>query len=228
MKRNHFYSYLLAASLLAGPFLMQGHAQNNSQEVSEGVTTTEVTTPDGTREITIHIASASLQQPHKPHGFWDDYKPGHNNFVAPAVTLSVGQKMDLKIDIEKDQTDYSQCFFLNKANNDLSLFTIKYGRDNMYPDSMHPDSTHLSARAELFTDDVRSRWFSNWSSYYQSWTAKTEGNTVLLLNGIMGEPGVTGGETDDEYPCVVFCWTGTLVVPVTVIGAENKSENAVE
>ncbi len=220
MKRN-LSSWLLAASLLAGPYLMQGHAQNNSQEVSEGVTTTEVTTPDGTREITIHIAAASLQEPQKPHSFFSVYKLGHNNFVAPTITLSLNQKMDLKVDVEKDQADHSQCFFLDKADSDLSLFTIKYGRDNMVP-----DSTHFSQREEPFTDDPRSDWFSNWSSYYQSWTAKAEGNAVLRLNGILGQPHIGGLEAGDRV--ILFDWTGTLKVPVTVVAGESKNENASE
>ncbi len=221
MKRN-LYSWLLAVFLFAGPCLTQGHAQGNSQKVSEGVTTTEVTTPDGTREITIHIASASLQQPH--HDIWSHsgYSPGHNSVIAPAITLALGQKMDLKIDVEKDKPDYSQCFFLNKDHNNLSLFTIEYGSDNMLP-----DDTHLSPRAEPFTDDPRSRWFSWWSSYYQSWTAKNKGTTMLILNGILGETDTDVGLEDDDS-VVSFRWTGSLKVPVTVVAGENTSENVVE
>ena len=233
--------------LFAGRFLIQGHAQDDeqnfipsnlqaslasSEKFSDGVTTTEIKREDGIREITIHIATASLDPPsldYNPGSFFVPllYKPGRNDLVAPTVTLSVGQKMDLKMDVEKDTPEYSQLFTFDNIKNKekLSLFTITF--ENANEISRYPcHRCYFSPIEEPFTDFYDDLLLSLWCDYYKLWLAKKEGKVKLIFHGILSEHVHLARESASDGMC--YRWQGLLKVPVIIVAEEKGSGSGVD
>ena len=184
-----FLSSVAVALLVAASCLIEGHAENTVlvfnntpqyPEPSKGVILRETLNEDGVKVIEILISS----YPTYDHN-WEMY----NDFIAPMITLSLGEIMNLKI---KTTVFDSKVFTFDKNKNDLSTLKTKL-------------SSNYDAWEYEPEDDSKFYFSEEDRPYYRYWIADVPGEVVLTFHGMIMSKSESG------------YWGVDLKVPVKVL-----------